>query len=324
MIKLKEHILPSILSLLMIISLLLSENLQYTKLFMDIVSYGLIVLAILIPIKAGMGFNFAIILGAIAGHIGLITAVNFGLTGFLGILIAMIIAIPIALLFGYLVGLTLSPHKGQDMIISLFLGYLGDYTFQFIGLFILGTFIPLSEHLLMPGGGIANVLDLSALKPKLFIVVTIILTSLLILFIKYAQDHKLSFLVLRGEKTDQKSRLNAIIISTIIAGIGQIIYLQNYGFMVTYASYKGISLFAATAIAFGGGSFKKASIIQAIWGLILLKTFNMVFIPLISQTSGNLSGVIRSLTTTGILLVSFIMAYKGKKSSMPLEEKKVL
>ncbi|HPV59697.1 MAG TPA: ABC transporter permease, partial [Rectinema sp.] len=44
-----------------------------------------LVLALLLPIYAGMGLNFGMTLGAMAGQIGLIFAVNYSIAGWQGL-----------------------------------------------------------------------------------------------------------------------------------------------------------------------------------------------------------------------------------------------
>ena len=56
-----------------------------------------LVLCLLFPIMAGMGLNFAMTLGAMAGEIGLILASDWQIWGIPGIILAMILSIPISI-----------------------------------------------------------------------------------------------------------------------------------------------------------------------------------------------------------------------------------
>lgn len=78
-----------------------------------------------------------------------------------------------------------------------------------------------------------------------------------------------------------RTRVLAIVISTVLAGFGQIIYLQNIGTMNTYNSHEQIGMFSIAALLIGGASAVKASIPNAITGIIL---FHMMFI--ISPVAG--------------------------------------
>ena len=66
------------------------QELSYTvtQLILRLNRNAFIVLALIIPIVAGMGINFAITIGAMAAQIGMLLALNWGVSGWLGILLA--------------------------------------------------------------------------------------------------------------------------------------------------------------------------------------------------------------------------------------------
>ena len=59
-------------------------------------------------------------------------------------------------------------------------------------------------------------------------------------------------------------RIIAVILSTILAGLGQVIFLQNLGNINTYGSHVQVGTFAVAAILIGGASVKKATVGQAL------------------------------------------------------------
>lgn len=121
-----------------------------------------IVLSLIIPIVAGMGINFAITIGAMAAQIGLLLAINWDLTGPLGMLTAAAITLPLGALFGYLVGVMLNKMKGQETIGSMILGYFANGAYQLLFLYIFGNFIPLNSKVTIIGAtGVKNTLDLT-------------------------------------------------------------------------------------------------------------------------------------------------------------------
>lgn len=123
--------------------------------------YSLLVLSLLIPVIAGMGFNFSIVIGAIAGQFGVIMAVNWELSGILGFLTAALFATFFAVLFGILTGVLLNKARGHEMITSWFVGYLGGSIYAFILLTLMGSVIPIKSSLLLSGGvGLKNTIDL--------------------------------------------------------------------------------------------------------------------------------------------------------------------
>ena len=142
-----------------------------------------LVLALIIPVLAGLGLNFGIVVGAMAGQIAIIAVTYWGITGLPGFLLAVVIATPFALLFGYLTGKLLNKTRGQEMIASMIVGFFADGLYQFVFLFLVGTLIPMvSPVMIKPDGiGIRNTIDLSGgVKPE---------------GIKYALDNSLDWLV---------------------------------------------------------------------------------------------------------------------------------
>ena len=62
-----------------------------------------------------------------------------------------------------------------------------------------------------------------------------------------------------------KVRKRAIIISTMLAAIGQILFIQNMGVKL-YTGHLNINIFAAAALMAGGATLKEASIVMPFKG----------------------------------------------------------
>ena len=56
-----------------------------------------------------------------------------------------------------------------------------------------------------------------------------------------------------------KVRIYSIVISTVLAGIGQVIYLQNLGTINTYNSHEQIGMFSVAALLIGGSFCSKSN-----------------------------------------------------------------
>ena len=121
------------------------------------------VLALIIPVLAGLGLNFGIVIGAVAAQIAVFWVVYWGFEGFGGILLTVLIATPLAILFGYLVGKLFNRMKGAEMIAGLILGYFADGLYQLIFLVVIGGIIPVNNpKLIISGGvGVKNTIDLT-------------------------------------------------------------------------------------------------------------------------------------------------------------------
>jgi len=121
-----------------------------------------LILSLIIPVLAGMGLNFALVIGAMAGQIALLLVTLLQLNGFLSFIVAVLIATPFAMLFGYLLGLLLNKTKGQEMITSLVLALFANGVYQFLLLILVGRIIPWPDPdmLLNRGFGIRNTIGL--------------------------------------------------------------------------------------------------------------------------------------------------------------------
>ena len=74
-----------------------------------------------------------------------------------------------------------------------------------------------------------------------------------------------------------KVRIYAIVLSTLFAGIGQLIYLQCIGSVQTYAAHNNIALYSVAALLVGGASITKATNKQALFGIVI---FHLILIVL--------------------------------------------
>lgn len=304
-----------------------------------------LVLSLIIPVVAGMGLNFALVIGAMAGQIGLIAVKVLNIGGPAGLLLAMLISVPFALIFGYATGILLNKTKGKEMITSLILGYFAMGLYQLVFLLFVGTIIPIKDpEIVLPGGiGLKNAIDLSLIQYSLdnllkinimgviIPVAPFILVGFLCLFIEFilktkiGQDFKavgqdMHVAKVAGIDVD-RTRLAAITISTLLAAWGQIIFLQNIGTLQTYSSHEQVGMFAVAAILVGGASVTKATITNAIIGTIL---FHTLFI--VSPNAGkNLFGdpqigeFFRSFVAYGVIALSLALHAMQKKFDTDLK-----
>jgi len=80
---------------------------------------AVIVLSLLIPVLAGLGLNFGIVLGAMAGQIAAILVTYWKIGGIAGLGLAALLAVPIAVLFGLGTGALFNRSKGREMVTGL-------------------------------------------------------------------------------------------------------------------------------------------------------------------------------------------------------------
>lgn len=274
----------------------------------------ILVLSLILPVITGLGLNFAITLGAMAGQIALIIITNFTIGGSGGLFLSLLIATPFAAIFGFLVGKVLNRARGKEMITSMVLGFFANGIYQLVFLVFAGTIFPIrNESLLLPSGiGIKNTVDLAGVKysldhlipfdklgmnwlaeyPISTFLFTIIIFVLMNFFLKtkLGQDMRavgqdLEVAEVSGINVE-RTRVISVVISTVLASWGQIIFLQNIGTMNTYGSHSQVGLFAVASLLVGGASVNKAS-----WKEALIGTFLFHFLFVISPLAGqNLFG----------------------------------
>ena len=97
-----------------------------------------LILCLLIPIMAGMGLNFGMTLGAMAGEIALILVSDWQIWGIPGVVLAMILSIPISTLLGFVCGKLLNMAKGREMITSYIISFFMNGIYQLIVLYMMG------------------------------------------------------------------------------------------------------------------------------------------------------------------------------------------
>lgn len=121
-----------------------------------------IVLALIIPVIAGMGLNFSITIGAMAAQTAMIWVTHWGISGIGGMGVCFLIATPLAILLGTIIGKFLNKTRGQEMIASMILGFFADGIYQLIFLFLTGKIIPMKDETLIlnTGVGVKNTIDL--------------------------------------------------------------------------------------------------------------------------------------------------------------------
>lgn len=298
-----------------------------------------LVLSLIIPVMAGMGINFGMTLGAMAGQIGLVFITDWGVKGAPGLLLAALVGTPIAILLGYFGGAVLNRAKGREMITSMMLSFFVSGIYQFFMLYICGSIIPIKSPtlLLSRGYGIRNAITLNVaggfdtlMSIKIGKVSVPLATYLLVviacIFIvwfrktKLGQDMRavgqdMAVANDAGIKVD-KTRIESIIISTVLACYGQIIYLQNIGTLNTYNGADQASLFAAASILIGGATVSKATIPNALLGTAL---FHLMFIVM-PMAGKNLTGsamvgeYFRMFISYGIVTTALVLhAWRRKK-----------
>ena len=427
-----DNIVTIIFVIFVILGLSVATDLAFSFFVNDLLSRffrnGFLVLSLIIPVMAGLGLNFGIVVGALAGMLAIIAVRFMGVGGVPGLLLCALFALPLAMFFGFLTGKLYNKTRGQEMIASLIVGFFATGIYQFITLFGIGGIIPTDplNPMVMPDGvglnatfdmgmhpsspiynpetmtpGLAQVLDRLWMAPFVPVLIVVAVCMLVFLIIKQRRSKKnpalrqtkkwvfilycaiCVFFVLVGvhdlvipaggiifimpgfiqamgvrgilvpgsplagvrdipaitgvvivvlclfthyfTKTKlgqdcrsvgqsqhiakvsginvDRTRIIATMFSTVLASWGMIIFLQNMGTVSTYSAHVQIGMFSVASLLVGGASMSKASVKNALIGVIL---FNAMFIvsPAIGGLISNDVGVgeyTRSFMVYGVI-----------------------
>jgi len=258
--------------------------------------------------------------------------------------LAMIISTPISILLGWWCGKILNMAKGREMVTSYIIGFFMNGIYQLVVLYGMGPVIPIrNKALVLPRGyGIRNTVNLAGIRKTLdnlvviriarvpIPVATFALILLLCLFVLWFKKTKLGQ-DMRAVGQDMEvaraagirvehTRVISIIISTVFAGYGMILYLQNIGTLNTYNSHMQIGMFSVAALLVGGATVAKANIRNVFLGVTL---FHLMFI--VSPMAGkNLIGqaqlgeYFRVFVSYGVITISLVLYEIRKKRELAL------
>ena len=303
-----------------------------------------LILSLLIPIMAGMGLNFGMTLGAMAGQIGLILVADWQIWGIPGLVLAAIISIPISILLGLMCGVLLNRAKGREMITSYIISFFVNGVYMLVVLYMMGPIIPIAHNTLkLPRGyGIRNTVSLLPMRQTIdnalaiyvggvkIPVLTLIIIAVACLFIVWFRKTKLGqdmravgqdMEVARDAGINvERTRIISMVISTVFAGFGMIIYLQNLGNFPTYSAHTTVGMFCIAALLVGGASVEKASIGNVFLGVILFHTMFIVAPSAGTKITGDsmIGEYFRVFISYAVITIALVMYETKKRKSQSL------
>lgn len=307
-------------------------NISIPSIFNDsLIKFGMnfiLVLSLIPMLKCGIGMNFGMAIGIIAGLIGMCISIEFKVAGVLGFALAIIVTILIGIILGFLYSKILNRLKGKEDVIGMFCGY----SFVFI-MNIFWTIAPFQNRMMLypiGGQGLRPKISLELFYDKILdkflnikignivipfgLLIFVALITIFVVFYFKTKSGKTMEVIAENEKFAELSGVNinryrtiAIILSTVIAGIGICVYTQSYGFVQLYDSPLSFSFSAISAILIGGASRKETKVIHAIIGTYLFQTTYLLSIPIAnSLLMPELAETLRMIVSNGIILYAFI------------------
>ncbi|MCR5135552.1 MAG: ABC transporter permease [Oscillospiraceae bacterium] len=296
---------------------------------------AVMVLAMVPMIHSGCGLNFGLPLGIISGLLGATLSIEFGFTGPMSFVMAILIATPFALLLGAGYGWLLNKIKGGEMMIATYVGF-SSVSFMCMMWLLLPYHSPTMVWG-FAGKGLRTTISLEGFYDKVlagFLQIRIgnlsiptgtLLFFALLAFLMWAFLHTKTgtamtavgsnptFARAAGVNVD-RMRLLSVVMSTWLAAIGILVYEQGFGFIQLYMAPFYMALPAVSAILIGGASVNKASIANVIIGTFLFQGIvTMTPTVMNNMIHMDMSEVIRVVASQGMILYALTRKTEGTK-----------
>lgn len=303
--------------------------------------YGILVLAMVPAVQCGIGLNFGISLGIVAGLLGTTIVIELGITNpWIAIFLAMAIAVAIAIVVGIGYGVLLNRVKGSEMTVSTYVGF---SIIAFMNIMWLSLPFKAGDLIWPLGGvGMRNTISLANSFGEVFSNTPLsiqigdaatglyIPTGLLLFFFAVCI---IVFLFMKSKTglamtavgsnpvfarstgiNVNKMRIIGTAASTALGAVGIIVYAQSYGFLQLYNAPLMMGFHCVAAVLIGGATISKAKISHVIIGTFLFQGILAVALPVANAVlpEGNLSDVLRIIISNGIILYALSKTKGGK------------
>ena len=300
---------------------------------------AIMVLAMVPMIHSGCGLNFGLPLGIISGLLGATLSIEFGFTGGMSFLMAIVIATPFALVLGGGYGWMRNKIKGGEMMVATYVGF-SSVSFMCM----MWLLLPYKSPTMVwgfAGKGLRTTIslegfydqflamflqiDLNRFGINLVIPTGSLLFFALLAFLMWVFLHTKTgtamtavgsnptFAKAAGISVD-KTRLLSVVLSTWLGAVGILLYEQGFGFVQIYMAPLNMAFPAVAAILIGGASVNKASITNVIIGTILYQGL-VTMTPTVMNAIVHLdiSEVIRIIVSNGMIVYALTRKTEGGK-----------
>ena len=263
-----------------------------------------------------------------SGLLGATLSIEFGFTGPMSFVMAILISTPFALLFGGGYGWLLNKIKGGEMMIATYVGF-SAVSFMCM----MWLLLPYRHPTMVwgfAGTGLRTVISLEGFYDQLlanFLAIDLngiginlriptgsLLVFALLALAMWAFLHTKTgtamtavgsnpaFAKAAGINVD-KMRLISVIMSTWLGAVGILMYEQGFGFVQLYMGPFWMAMPAVAAILIGGASVNKASIANVIIGTFLYQGI-VTMTPTVMNSAFHMdmSEVIRIVVSNGMIL----------------------
>lgn len=302
---------------------------------------AVLVLAMVPMVHSGCGLNFGLPLGIISGLLGATLSIEWGFTGAMSFIMAIVIATPFALILGLGYGWLLNRIKGGEMMVATYVGF-SSVSFMCM----LWLLLPYHHSTMvwgLSGKGLRTTIslegyydqflakflriDLNSIGINLVIPTGALLFFALLAFLMWAFLHTKTgtamtavgsnptFARAAGVNVD-RMRILSVVLSTWLGAVGILVYEQGFGFIQLYNAPFYMALPAVSAILIGGASVNKASIANVVIGTFLFQgMITMTPTVMNNLIHTDMSEVIRIVVSNGMIIYALTRKIKegGKK-----------
>lgn len=297
---------------------------------------GLLVLAMVPSIKSGTGPNFALPVGIVVGLFALVCCMEVDMTGWTLLFVSILFAIVLCGIVGWAYGKLLNAVKGAEMTIATYAGFSATALFAIVWLAV-----PFTNKKMgwMLGNGLRETIQMDAFNASeilsnlwsfkigeivvptgmlLFVVLCCVLVSL---FFKtkagiaiYAGGINPRFAEAAGLNVN-RTRVLANVLSTILAGVGIIIYSQGYGYAQLYNNPLTMAFPAVAAVLIGGATASKANCINVLVGVSIFQCLLTSAMPVANALlpGTDLSEIMRMIIQNGVILYALTQVKGGAR-----------
>ncbi|MBQ8160638.1 MAG: ABC transporter permease [Clostridia bacterium] len=285
---------------------------------------AILVLAMVPMVHSGCGLNFGLPLGIISGLLGATLSMEFGFSGPMSFVMAIVISTPFAILLGGGYGWLLNRIKGGEMMIATYVGF-SSVSFMCMMWLLLPYHSP-NMVWGLAGKGLRTTISVEGYYDKVlssFLQIqigTLVIPTGALLFFALLAFAMWAFLLTKtgtamtavgsnptfaraaGIDID-RIRMLSVVMSTWLAAVGILVYEQGFGFVQLYMAPFNMALPAVSAILIGGATVNKATIMNVIIGTFLFQGIvTMTPTVMNNMIHMDMSEVIRIIVSNGMIL----------------------
>lgn len=307
--------------------------------------FSILVLSLVPMVQSGCGLNFGLPIGVVAGILGGVTSMEMGLRGFKGLFMAMLLGSMIAVVFGFFYGRLLNKIVGDELLISTYVGYFFTAFMCIAYLYLpyknpvsvlsyggtgLRQQIPVSDFWMVNSaradgtresvGILSNFLSFKLFGVKIPLGMFLFFGILAFLVWGFFRTKQGTAMTAVGSNPSyakasginiNRVRLQSVILSTVIAAIGIIMYQQSYGFIQLYQAPLSFTFQTVAALLIGGASINSTKLSHVIIGTFLFQGIITLTPTVINGLLAiDVSEILRLILTNGMII--FALTRRGE------------